>query len=62
MCSSDLVLGADRVVVEPDLPDAIDRAVGIAEERGEYAGAGVLVTGSIVLVGQARGLLLGDDA
>ena len=56
------VLGADRVVVEPELPDAIDRAVGIAEERSEYGGAGVLVTGSVVLVGQARGLLLGDRA
>lgn len=50
--------GPDRVFVEPSLPEAIDRAAGLAEEAGEYGGAGVLVTGSVVLVGQARGLLL----
>ncbi|MGW0463681.1 bifunctional tetrahydrofolate synthase/dihydrofolate synthase [Streptomyces sp. NPDC003027] len=52
------VFGDDRVVVEPRLDDAIEAAITLAEEEGEYAGAGVLVTGSIFTVGDAR-LLLG---
>jgi dihydrofolate synthase/folylpolyglutamate synthase len=56
------LFGADRVFVEPDLPDAIDRAVALAEEAGEYGGGGILIAGSVVLAGQARGLLLGGDA
>ena len=51
------VFGADRVFVEPDLPDALDRATALAEESGEYGGSGVLVTGSVVLVGDARRML-----
>ncbi|NHC45115.1 bifunctional folylpolyglutamate synthase/dihydrofolate synthase [Motilibacter aurantiacus] len=51
------VFGADRVEVVPRLDDAIDTAVALAEEQGELGGAGVLVTGSIVTVAQARGLL-----
>ena len=53
------VFGDDRVLVEPVLPDALDRAVALAEETGEYGGAGVLVTGSVVLVGDARRALAG---
>ena len=52
------VFGADRVVVEPSLPNAIDAAVALADEAGE--GAGVLVTGSLYTVGEARTLLMGD--
>ena len=52
------VFGADRVFVEPDLTDALDRATALAEESAEYGGAGVLVTGSVVLVGEARRLLV----
>jgi dihydrofolate synthase/folylpolyglutamate synthase len=52
------VFGEDRVQVEPRLPDALEAAITLAEEEGEYAGAGVLVTGSVVTVGEAR-LLLG---
>jgi dihydrofolate synthase/folylpolyglutamate synthase len=55
------VFGEDRVTVEPSLPDAIDRAVAIAEENssGASVGAGaVLVTGSVVTVGEARRLLV----
>jgi dihydrofolate synthase/folylpolyglutamate synthase len=52
------VFGADRVQVEPRLPDAIDAAVALADEGGD-AGAGVLVTGSLYTVGEARTLLLG---
>jgi dihydrofolate synthase/folylpolyglutamate synthase len=51
------VFGPDRVVVEPLLPDAIDAAVALADDAGE--GAGVLVTGSLYTVGEARTLLLG---
>ncbi|MEU8541679.1 folylpolyglutamate synthase/dihydrofolate synthase family protein [Streptomyces sp. NPDC048717] len=51
------VFGEDRVVVEPRLDDAIEAAITLAEEEGEYAGGGVLVTGSIFTVGDARLLL-----
>ena len=51
------VFGPDRVVVEPLLPNAIDAAVALADDAGE--GAGVLVTGSLYTVGEARTLLLG---
>ncbi|MES4901958.1 MULTISPECIES: folylpolyglutamate synthase/dihydrofolate synthase family protein [unclassified Streptomyces] len=52
------VFGADRVQVEPRLDDALEAAITLAEEESEYAGAGVLVTGSVITVGEAR-LLLG---
>ena len=52
------VFGSDRVQVEPWLDDALEAAITLAEEEGEYAGAGVLVTGSVITVGEAR-LLLG---
>ncbi|MFV0129902.1 bifunctional tetrahydrofolate synthase/dihydrofolate synthase [Streptomyces sp. HMX112] len=52
------VFGDQRVVVEPRLDDALETAITLAEEEGEYSGAGVLVTGSVITVGEAR-LLLG---
>ncbi len=57
------VFGEDRVTVVPDLADAIDRAATLAEV-GEAIdvsiGAGaVLVTGSVVTVGEARTMLKG---
>jgi folylpolyglutamate synthase/dihydropteroate synthase len=51
------VFGPERVHASPRLDDAIDRAIGLAEETGEYQGAGVLITGSAVTVGDARTLL-----
>jgi len=51
------VFGADRVEVAPRLDDAIDAGVRLAEEEGNLGGAGVVVTGSVVTVGEARGLL-----
>jgi dihydrofolate synthase / folylpolyglutamate synthase len=53
------IFGEDRVHVEPDLPDAIATAVGLAEEDldGELSGVGVLITGSVVTVADARRLL-----
>ncbi|GHH88926.1 dihydrofolate synthase [Streptomyces sulfonofaciens] len=51
------VFGEDRVQVEPRLDDALEAAITLAEEEGEFAGAGVLVTGSVFTVGEARVLL-----
>ncbi len=52
------IFGEDRVQVEPRLDEAIDVAVTLAEEDGDLGGCGVLVTGSVITVGEAR-LLLG---
>jgi dihydrofolate synthase/folylpolyglutamate synthase len=53
------VFGEERVTVAADLPDAIEAAVALAESDvdGELSGVGVLITGSIVTVGDARKLL-----
>jgi dihydrofolate synthase/folylpolyglutamate synthase len=54
------VFGPDRVEVSARLDDALDAAVTLAEEEGDdFAGAGVLVTGSIQTVAEARTLLGG---
>jgi dihydrofolate synthase/folylpolyglutamate synthase len=54
------VFGEDRIVIEARLDDAIETAVGLAEEAAEpgqpLSGAGVLITGSVVTVGEARSL------
>ena len=54
------VFGASRVTVVPRLDDAIDRAVALAEEDG-VGSSGVLITGSVVAVGEARTLLVGNE-
>ena len=55
------IFGVDRVYVAPRLDDAIDQAATLAEEGGVFGEAigsgGVLVTGSVVTVGEARHLL-----
>jgi len=51
------VFGEDRVSIEDALDDALSTAVGLADAEAEYGGAGVLVTGSVVTVGEARTLL-----
>jgi dihydrofolate synthase/folylpolyglutamate synthase len=51
------VFGEERVAVEDRLDDALDAAIALADEAGEYGGAGVLVTGSVVTAGEARTLL-----
>lgn len=56
------ILGQDRVHIEARLDGAIDRAIALAEETGEYRGAGVLITGSVVTAGDARLLLRVADA
>jgi dihydrofolate synthase/folylpolyglutamate synthase len=53
------VFGPERVTVAPRLDDALEAAVGQAEAEGSGA-PGVLVTGSVVLVGEARSLLVTD--
>jgi dihydrofolate synthase/folylpolyglutamate synthase len=51
------VFGEERVAVEDRLDDAIDTAVRLTEESGEFGSLGVLVTGSVVTAGEARTLL-----
>jgi dihydrofolate synthase / folylpolyglutamate synthase len=53
------VFGADRVRIAATMPDAIEAAVQLAEAdvEGELEGIGVLVTGSLVTVADARRLL-----
>jgi len=51
------VFGEERVWVESSLPDAVDRAATLAEDVNDYGGAGVLVTGSVVLAGEAKQLM-----
>lgn len=50
------VFGDERVTVAPDLLEAVDAAVSLAEaERGvALSGAGVVVTGSVITVADAR--------
>ena len=57
------VFGPDRVRVADRLDDAIDIAVGLADEAAAdgLGGSGVLVTGSVVTAGDARTLLGGAD-
>ena len=49
--------GEDRVTVVETLPDALDRAVELADEEG--VGGGVLATGSVVTAADVR-MLLGE--
>jgi dihydrofolate synthase/folylpolyglutamate synthase len=51
------IFGAERVTVAPRLDDALETAVNLAETDAGGA-PGVLVTGSVVLVGEARTLLV----
>jgi dihydrofolate synthase / folylpolyglutamate synthase len=53
------IFGEERVRVEPSLPDAIEAAVTLAESDldGEPSGVGVLITGSVFTVADARRLL-----
>jgi dihydrofolate synthase / folylpolyglutamate synthase len=55
------IFGIDRVYVAPRLDDAIEQGATLAEEGGvfgEAIGSGaVLVTGSVITVGEARSML-----
>jgi len=54
------IFGAERVHLEPFMPDAISTAVTLAEEAVDamVTSVGVLVTGSVVTVADARTLLV----
>ncbi|ADD40869.1 bifunctional folylpolyglutamate synthase/dihydrofolate synthase [Stackebrandtia nassauensis] len=53
------VFDDEQITVMPYLPDAIESAVTLAEEgEAAYGGAGVLITGSVHMVGDARKLLV----
>src|SRR3954470_7021669 len=54
------VFGPERVTVAPRLDDALETAIALAEGEGAAA-PGVLVTGSVVLVGEARSLLVTEQ-
>ena len=54
------IFGDGRVTVVDDLPDALDRAAGIADGAG--VGGGVLATGSVVTAAEVRMLLGVTDA
>ncbi len=58
------VFGADRVSVQPRLPEALTEAVELAEAGPDDAlgGSGVLVTGSVITAGEARTLMGGERA
>lgn len=51
------VFGEERVFVEPQLPEALELAVNLAEDASVYGGVGVLITGSVVLIGDAKKML-----
>ena len=55
------IFGGDRVAVAPNLVDAIDQATTLAEAGGVFGeglgSGGVLVTGSVITVGEARALI-----
>jgi dihydrofolate synthase/folylpolyglutamate synthase len=54
------IFGPDRVRIEPALPDAIEAAVNLAESDVELGlgGVGIVVTGSVMTVADARKLLV----
>jgi dihydrofolate synthase / folylpolyglutamate synthase len=56
------IFGLDRVHQVERLDSAIDRAIGMVDALGEFSGAGVLITGSVVTAGDARLLLKADEA
>ncbi|WP_204056082.1 bifunctional folylpolyglutamate synthase/dihydrofolate synthase [Microbispora corallina] len=53
------IFGQERVHPTERLDDAIDMAIGLADQGDEFS-SGVLITGSVVTVGDARILLKGE--
>ena len=51
------IFGQDRVHVARRIDDAIEQAATLAETQGVYGSGGVLVTGSVITVGEARSML-----
>lgn len=54
------IFGEDRVFVAPALPDAIEEAVNLAESEvaSGLGSAGIIITGSVITVADARKLLV----
>ena len=54
------IFGEDRIRVEGSMPDAIEAAVALAEADvdSSLAGVGILITGSVITVADARALLV----
>jgi dihydrofolate synthase/folylpolyglutamate synthase len=56
------ILGESRVLVVPSVVDALGTAIGLAVAGvDDPTGAGVLVTGSVTTVGEARRVLVTED-
>ena len=51
------IFGSSRVSTVPRLDDAIVQAIAVAEGEDTWEGGGVLITGSLFTVGEARELL-----
>lgn len=51
------VFGDDRVMAAPNLPDALELAMAIADEPESMGSAGILATGSVVTAADVRRLL-----
>ena len=50
-------IDSDRIFVEPDLKTAIEKALSDANHPLEEETVGVLITGSVITVGEARAIL-----
>lgn len=54
------IFGMDRIVVEERMDDAVESAIGMAEEVSDpsesVSGGGVVITGSVVTAGEGRAL------
>jgi dihydrofolate synthase/folylpolyglutamate synthase len=50
-------IDADRIFIEPDLRTAIEKAIADANHPMEEESVGVLITGSVITVGEARAIL-----
>lgn len=53
------IFGAGRVSLQPQMADAIEQATAASED--ELGQGGVLITGSVIAVGEARALLVEDE-
>ena len=54
------IFGAGRVTLQPRMADAIEQATAASED--ELGQGGVLITGSVIAVGEARALLVEEEA
>ena len=50
-------IDSDRIFIEPDLRTAIEKAIADANHPMEEETVGVLITGSVITVGEARAIL-----